>query len=76
MNPAMLAEVVAAVRAAGNPPLFSEPQYENAALKAVAQETGAPVYELDPLVTGDGAKTAYQDVMRKNLAVLQEALGE
>ena len=76
LPPKMLGEVVAAVRAAGNPPLFSEPQYENAALKAVAQETGAPVYELDPLVTGDGAKTAYQDVMRKNLAVLQEALGE
>ena len=45
------------------------------ALRTVAQETGAPVYELDPLVTGDGAKTAYEDVMRKNLAVLLEALG-
>jgi zinc transport system substrate-binding protein len=42
----------------------------------VAQETGAPVYELDPLVTGDGEMTAYEDTMRKNLTVLQEALGE
>ena len=70
-----LKEVIEKVKAAGNPPLFSEPQYENAALRTVAQETGAPVYELDPLVTGDGAKTAYEDVMRKNLQVLLEALG-
>ena len=76
ISPRMLAEVAGKVKAAGNPPLFSEPQYEGAALQAVAQETGAPVYELDPLVTGDGAMTAYEDVMRKNLAVLQSALGE
>ena len=76
VSPRMLKEVIEKVRAAGNPPLFSEPQYESAALRTVAQETGAPVYELDPLVTGDGAKTAYEDVMRGNLAVLLEALGE
>ncbi|MBQ6959870.1 MAG: zinc ABC transporter substrate-binding protein [Clostridia bacterium] len=75
VSPRMLKEVIQKVRAAGNPPLFSEPQYESAALRTVAQETGAPVYELDPLVTGDGAKTAYEDVMRKNLQVLLEALG-
>ena len=75
-SPRMLSEVIQRVKAAGNPPLFTEPQYESAALVAVARETGAPVYELDPLVTGDGAMTAYQDVMRKNLAVLQAALGE
>ena len=74
LSPRMLAEVVDAVKAAGCPPLFTEPQYESAAVQAVSQETGAPVYALDPLVTGDGAMTAYQDVMRANLAVLQEAL--
>ena len=74
LSPKMLSEVIAKVKAAGSPPLFSEPQYENAALKAIAQETGAPVYALDPLVTGDGALTAYEDVMRQNLAVLREAL--
>ena len=75
ISPRMLAEVVDQVKAEGNPPLFTEPQYEGAALRAIAQETGAPVYELDPLVTGDGALTAYEDVMRKNLAVLEAALG-
>ena len=76
ISPRMLKQVIEKVKAAGNPPLFSEPQYENTALRTVAQETGAAVYELDPLVTGDGALTAYEDVMRRNLAVLQEALGE
>lgn len=76
VSPRMLADVIAAVKAAGNPPLFAEPQYENAALRAVAQETGAPVYELDPLVTGEGQLTAYEDTMRQNLAVLKQALGE
>lgn len=75
VSPRMLRQVIQAVKDAGTPPLFSEPQYESAALRTVAQETGAKVYELDPLVTGDGAVTAYEDTMRKNLAVLQEALG-
>ena len=76
ISPRMLKQVIEKVRAAGNPPLFSEPQYENTVLRTIAAETGAPVYELDPLVTGDGALTAYEDTMRKNLTVLQEALGE
>ncbi len=75
LSPRMLAQVAEQVMAAGNPPLFAEPQYEGAALRVIAQETGAAVYELDPLVTGDGAPTAYEDVMRRNLAVLQAALG-
>ena len=74
LSPKMLKHVVQAVQEAGCPPLFSEPQYENAALKTISEETGAKIYELDPLVTGDGAWTAYQDGMRKNLEVLQSAL--
>lgn len=76
ISPRMLKQVIEKVKAAGNPPLFSEPQYENTALRAVAQETGVPIYELDPLVTGGGEKTAYEDVMRKNLQVLLEALSD
>lgn len=76
LSPRMLAEVVEAVRAAGNPPLFADPQYSGAALNAISQETGAPIYTLDPLVTGEGGLTAYEDAMRQNLAVLEQALGE
>ena len=74
ISPRMLKHVIQQVKDAGNLPLFSEPQYESTALRTIAQETGAAVYELDPLVTGDGALTAYEDIMRNNLAVLQEAL--
>ena len=72
----MLSDVIAAVKEAGNPPLFYEPLYGDTAVRTVARSTGAPVYALDPLVTGDGALTAYEDVMRANLAVLQDALGQ
>ena len=75
VSPRMLKQIIQRVKDAGNPPLFSEPQYENTALRTIAQETGAKVYELDPLVTGDGSLTAYEDTMRKNLATLAEALG-
>jgi len=76
ISPRMLKQVIQQVKDAGSPPLFSEPQYENTALRTIAQETGAKVYELDPLVTGDGSLTAYEDTMRKNLATLTEALGK
>ena len=43
-------------------------------LEAISRETGAPVYLLDPMVTGDGSLTAYEDVMVRNLHTLLEAL--
>ncbi len=76
ISPRMLKQVIQKVKDAGCPPLFSEPQYENTALRTIAQETGAKVYELDPIVTGDGSPTAYEDAMRGNIEALREALGE
>lgn len=76
LSPRMLTEVIHTVHEAGSPPLFAEPQYRNAALEVISRETGAPVYLLDPLVTGDGSMTAYEDVMEKNLNVLLEALSK
>ncbi|MBR6754010.1 MAG: zinc ABC transporter substrate-binding protein [Clostridia bacterium] len=76
LSPQTLTDVIHQVTAAGNPPLFAEPQYRNAALEVISRETGAPVYLLDPLVTGDGSMTAYEDVMKKNLHTLLEALSK
>lgn len=76
ISPRMLKQVIQKVKDAGCPPLFSEPQYENTALRTIAQETGAKIYELDPIVTGDGSLTAYEDTMRRNIEVLREALGD
>ena len=77
LSPARLSELVQVVRDLGAPPLFVEPQYDDLAAETLSKETGAPVYTLDPAVTGpeDGTElTYYEDVMRANMATLQEAL--
>ncbi|MGN0747890.1 MAG: metal ABC transporter substrate-binding protein [Aristaeellaceae bacterium] len=77
LSPARLAELVQVVRSLGAPPLFVEPQYDDMAARTLSAETGAPVYELDPVVTGPEENiplTYYEDMMRQNMAVLQEAL--
>ena len=57
--------------------LFTEPQYSSRVAQTIANETGASVYELDPIVTGDSNSNAYDDYinkMKENLNVLKEAL--
>lgn len=79
LSPRALAELVRTIRSLGVPPLFVEPQYEDKAAQTVARETGAKVYQLDPIVTApEGALslTLYEDTMRANAQVLTEALGE
>ncbi len=79
LSPRALAELCKTVIALGAPPLFIEPQYEDMAAQTIARETGAAIHTLDPIVTGpetDVPLTLYEDVMRQNLAVLLEALGE
>lgn len=77
LSPARLAELVQVVRNLGAPPLFVEPQYDDMAARTLSAETGAPVYQLDPVVTGPEENiplTYYEDIMRQNMTVLQEAL--
>lgn len=78
LSPRQLAELCKTVQALGAPPLFIEPQYEDMAAKTISRETGAPIFTLDPIVTGpaDAALTHYEDTMRQNLAVLLQALGK
>lgn len=78
LSPAQLVDLVNLVKSLGTPPLFTEPQYPDLAARTLAAETGAKVYQLDPLVTGpmdDGALSAYEEGMRKNMQILQLALG-
>ena len=55
--------------------LFAEPQYPRTSADAIAAETGARVYVLDPVVSGAPDADAYIKTMDRNLAVLKEALG-
>ena len=57
--------------------LFTEPQYSPAAAETIAKETGAKIYQLDPVVTGEAnleAMDAYISAMKKNMNILKEAL--
>ena len=57
--------------------LFTEPQYSPAAAETIARETGARIYTLDPIVTGEAneqALDAYINTMKQNAAILKDAL--
>ena len=57
--------------------LFTEPQYSSKIADTIAKETGASLYTLDPIVTGDSNEKAYNDYiikMQENLNTLKEAL--
>jgi ABC-type Zn uptake system ZnuABC Zn-binding protein ZnuA len=55
--------------------VFGEPQYPAKLANIIAREAGVPVRILDPVATGSTSLTTYEDVMRGNLRVLQEVLG-
>ena len=79
LTPSQLGQLADAIVALGTPPLFVEPQYEDLSAKALAAETGAKIYSLDPVVTGPEANVPldyYETVMRKNMQTLQQALSQ
>ena len=69
-----MAETIRIVRKAGVKALFAEPQYPAKAVQAIARETAARVFTLDPVVTGPMTEDAYVTLMSANLAELQRAL--
>jgi len=64
------------VKELGVKALFVEPQYPTKTADTIARETGAAVYSLDPVVSGDGDLESYETIMRKNADVLSEAFSE
>lgn len=76
LSPKQMGELVETVEALGNPPLFTEPQYDDMAAQTLSRETGASVWQLDPVVTGPEVPplTYYETVMRENGKILAEAL--
>jgi zinc transport system substrate-binding protein len=69
-----LAETIDIVKKAKVKALFAEPQYPTKAAEAIARESGAKLYTLDPSVTGPMTADAYFAIMEKNLAELRKAL--
>lgn len=72
-----LGEIIEIVKQTGIKALFAEPQYSSGAAEVIAAETGAVLYTLDPVVTGEAvpeAADAYLDAMRQNMETLMKAL--
>lgn len=77
-TPKELASIIDTVKQTGIKALFAEPQYSSKAAETIAAETGAELYTLDPVVTGESvpeAADAYLDAMRRNMETLKKALG-
>ena len=73
-NAREMAETITLVKKARVKALFAEPQYPAKAAQAIARETGAKLYTLDPAVTGPMTNDAYINIMIKNLGELRKAL--
>jgi zinc transport system substrate-binding protein len=69
-----IAEVIDEVKENQVKVLFTEEQYSTSIAENIASETGAKVYIIDSLVTGDMDKDSYINGMKRNLEVLKQAL--
>ena len=71
-----IAKVCDLVREKNVKALFVEPQYPAKSAETIARETGAKVYTLYPVVSGDGTPEYYEKVMRDNARILSGALSD
>ena len=69
-----LVDIIKVVEKTNDKAVFTEPQYFENAENIIAKETGRKLYELNPIVTGELTKEAYENMMRENLETLVEAL--
>ena len=76
-TPGELTETIGKVNEMPAKVLFVEPQYSPKAAETISRETGAKIFTLDPIVTGDAKPEnadAYIEGMEKNKDTLVEAL--
>jgi zinc transport system substrate-binding protein len=72
-TPTYLRDVLRVVTERQVAALFSEPQLNRRAAEVVAQETGVPLFELDPL-GGTAGIDSYEALLRHDTDVLEKAL--
>ncbi len=73
-SPQELKETIEMIRDSQIKALFAEPQYSSKSAETIARETGAKVYALDPIVSGDSTLNSYINIMEQNLKSLEDAL--
>ena len=69
-------KLIRAIRERKAAAVFREPQFPERLAAMIAREAGVPMRVLDPVSTGSTASSTYEDVMRKNLLALMEALAK
>lgn len=69
-----IAEVIEEVKEHNIKVLFIEEQFDTNIANRIAEETGALVYVLDTMVSGENDKNAYIDSLTANLDIIKEAL--
>ena len=70
-----LSELVKKVKNVSVIGIFKEPQYPDGVINTLTKETKVPVYDLDPMVTGeDEYLGVYESVMLDNLKTIENAL--
>ena len=76
LSPAEITELTEAFQEHGVKVIFTEPQYPDKLANLIAQETGAIVAKLDPVVSGpeDAPMGYYIDTMKNNLELMKKAL--
>ena len=76
-TPQELAETIEKINALPNKVIFTEPQYSPKAAETITNETGAKIFSLDPIVTGEAKPENlldYVDRMLSNTVTLIKAL--
>ena len=74
-TPQELADTIKLVNSLPVKVLFTEPQYSPKAAETIAHETGAKIFELNPITTGEmNNKNFYIETMKKNADTLADAL--
>jgi len=71
-----MAEIIKIIKKSSSKVIFTEPQYSPKSAEIIAKASGASIYHLDPVVTGEYKKEAYLEIMKLNLATLIKALSK
>lgn len=54
--------------------IFTEPDYLGSSAEVLSNETGVPVYTLNPVTSGDGSKDSYEKIMLENCETIKKAV--
>ena len=73
-TPQELTETIEKINSMPVKVIFTEPQYSPKAAETISRETGAQIFTLDPVVTGDNSPNDYINKMMTNMTTLVKAL--